>query len=309
VSDNKLIEGIATLGAVEKESTVGRETTHVVKAYAGVSKKGYAPYNPRKRNQDALLMEEDEKTRTLLFGVFDGHGEAGDLVSHFFTDRLASRVFRNSKFASKPLDVVCSEIATLERSLLHDASIDTEFSGSTCVMGIIRDKKLLVANIGDSRLILGRKRRDGSYKAVEVSIDHKPDHPPEMRRIEAAGGRVFAVEYEDGVDGPARVWLGHMDIPGLAMARSLGDTVAHTAGVISEPENFQVDLTPDDHFMVVASDGLWEFMSNDEVINMIVGIKEPRKAVDVLVAEANARWMKEEQVIDDTTVIVAHLQP
>lgn len=54
----------------------------------------------------------------------------------------------------------------------------------------------------------------------------------EQARIEAKGGRVFAVEYDDGVDGPARVWLGHMDVPGLAMSRSLGDAVAHTAGTM-----------------------------------------------------------------------------
>lgn len=42
---------------------------------------------------------------------------------------------------------------------------------------------------------------------------------------------MFAVRYDDGIDGPPRVWLGHMDVPGLAMSRSLGDMVAHDAGV------------------------------------------------------------------------------
>ena len=140
-----------------------------------------------------------------------------------------------------------------------------------------------------------------------MSLDHKPDRADEKARILAAGGRVFAVEYDDGIDGPPRVWLGHMDIPGLAMSRSLGDTVAHTAGVLSAPEMHSVTLTPEDRVMVWASDGLWEFMSNQEVLDLIAGIDDPRKAVDVLVAEAGARWMKEEQVIDDTTVIVAFL--
>lgn len=56
-----------------------------------------------------------------------------------------------------------------------------------------------------------------------------------------------------------------MDIPGLAMSRSVGDTVAHTAGVISDPEMHVVELTPEDKVIVWASDGLWEFMSNQEV--------------------------------------------
>jgi serine/threonine protein phosphatase PrpC len=135
-------------------------------------------------------------------------------------------------------------------------------------MGTIRGKTLTVANVGDSRVILGRlDARDNKLKAVEVSLDHKPDREDEKRRIVARGGRVFAVEYDDGIDGPPRVWLGHMDIPGLAMSRSLGDTVAHTAGVISDPEMHTVTLQPEDRIMVWASDGLWEFMSNQEVRN------------------------------------------
>ena len=79
---------------------------------------------------------------------------------------------------------------------------------------------------------------------------------------------MFAVEYDDGVDGPPRVWLGHMDVPGLAMSRSLGDGVAHTAGVSSEPEFYEYEFNKgrEDQILVMASDGLWEFMSNQEVL-------------------------------------------
>lgn len=174
----------------------------------------------------------------------------------------------------------------------------------------IRDRKIDVANIGDSRIIVGRAVSGGKFEAVPLSDDHKPDRPDEQRRIEGAGGRVFAVEYDDGVDGPPRVWLGHMDIPGLAMARSLGDAVAHSAGVISTPELTHYDIKPEDKIVVLASDGLWEFMTNQEVIDLIVktGLDDPKRAVDVLVEEANQRWLKEEAVIDDTTVIVAFLK-
>ena len=128
-------------------------------------------------------------------------------------------------------------------------------------------------------------------------------------RIEAKGGRVFAVEYDDGVDGPCRVWLGHMDVPGLAMSRSLGDVVAHTAGVSSEPQFFEYEFSRgrEDLMLVVASDGLWEFMTDQEVIDIAGATTEPRFAVDRLISESNERWMREEQVIDDTTVCVAFL--
>ena len=101
-----------------------------------------------------------------------------------------------------------------------------------------------------------------------------------------------------------------MDVPGLAMSRSLGDTVAHTAGVISEPEFTERELNPDeDKFILVATDGLWEFMTNEECVDMAVevGRGNVQKSVDALVEEARARWMREEQVIDDTTIIVGHL--
>src|SRR4051794_26019695 len=69
VSDNKLIEGIATLGTVDHEETLSHMGEHVVRTYAGLSKKGYAPYNPRKRNQDAILMEEHKVRAIVLRGV------------------------------------------------------------------------------------------------------------------------------------------------------------------------------------------------------------------------------------------------
>ncbi|CAE7621344.1 unnamed protein product [Symbiodinium sp. KB8] len=321
VSDNKLIEGLASMGEAGTEEITSKTAKHVVKSYAGLSKKGYAPYNPRKRNQDSIMMVEDPATGSLLFGVLDGHGEAGDLVSHYLTDRIPDRVFAHKKWATDPLAALSEETAKLEAALLSGAcacsppvcagvangntSIDTEFSGTTAVMGVLRGNKLAVANIGDSRVILGEKTTGGT-KAIEVSLDHKPDRPDEQKRIESCGGRVFAVEYDDGVDGPPRVWLGHMDIPGLAMSRSLGDSVAHTAGVISEPELTEAEVGPNVKTLIMGSDGLWEFISNQEALDMIEGITDPKKAVDILVSESGERWMKEEQVIDDTTVIVAY---
>lgn len=123
MSDNKLIEGLATLG-LSADENIGEGAAgeaSVVRAYAGVSKKGYAPYNPRKRNQDAILMEEHRPTGTLLFGVFDGHGEAGDLVSRYFADRLPARVFGNPRFATQPGAALAEEIDSLEQELLAGA--------------------------------------------------------------------------------------------------------------------------------------------------------------------------------------------
>ena len=85
-------------------------------------------------------------------------------------------------------------------------------------MAIIRGNEIIGVNVGDSRVIIG-KEIDGDMTAEEFTHDNKPDLTKEKQRILGAGGQVFAVEYDDGVDGPPRVWLGHMDVPGLAMSR------------------------------------------------------------------------------------------
>lgn len=281
---------------------------HVVKKFAGVSKKGYAPYNPRKQNQDSLVMEEDKTSGALFLATLDGHGEAGDLVSQHFTSRLPKLLFSHASWPSNPGKAMTEVLAKLEDMVIKDTSIDTEFSGTTAVLATIIGDTLTVCNVGDSRIICDSEGADKKRKVESVSKDHKPDDPPEKARITRAGGRVFAVTYDDGVDGPARVWLGHMDIPGLAMSRSLGDTIAHTAGVSSEPDIYTRKLTKNDKFLVMATDGLWEFISNEEVAEYTRKLDEdPEKACNVMAAEAHKRWMHEEGVVDDTTIIVACL--
>jgi len=279
-----------------------------VTEYSGLSKKGHAPYNPRKKNQDSLIMADHADTNSLVLCVLDGHGEAGDGVSQFFKRELAKEMFNHPSWVSDPKKATADAIHKCEQQILRNSRVDTEFSGTTLSMAIIRGNTIIGVNIGDSRVTIGKLGPKGKIIAEEFTHDHKPETPDEKKRIIAAGGRVFAVEYDDGIDGPPRVWLGHMDVPGLAMSRSLGDAVAHTAGVSSEPEFFERELDPEkDRCILVATDGLWEFMTNEECIAMSVEANEPRISVDTLVREANNRWMKEEQVIDDTTVITAHL--
>jgi len=279
-----------------------------VTEYSGVSKKGHAPYNPRKKNQDSLIMADDPNTNSLVLCVLDGHGEHGDGASQTFRDQLVQEMFNHPAWATDVKKASADAIATVERNLLRNYRIDSEFSGTTLSMAIVRGNHCTGVNIGDSRVILGKEEANGRLTNQDITFDHKPDTPKEKERILACGGRVFAVEYDDGIDGPPRVWLGHMDIPGLAMSRSLGDVVAHSAGVISEPEFTEYELNPaTDRFLVVATDGLWEFVDNQEAVEMVVGQRGPIDGVDVLVTEAATRWMHEEQVIDDTTIIVANL--
>lgn len=310
------IDGVSASGSTGNLSKLGQASTDcAVTEYYGVSKKGHAPYNPRKKNQDAVIMLEEPTTNSLVLCTLDGHGEQGDHVAQWFREKLPKNMFGHPLWKTDMQVAVADAIAKVEKDLLKFYKIDTEFSGTTLSMAIIRDNHLTGVNIGDSRVILARDDRteddvdkDKGLAAVEVTLDHKPDTPLEKDRIIAAGGRVFAVQYDDGIDGPPRVWLGHTDIPGLAMARSLGDVVAHSAGVISEPDFTEFELDPKkDKFLVVATDGLWEFITNEETVEMVENKRTPAEAVDTLVTEAGTRWMQEEQVIDDTSIIVANL--
>jgi serine/threonine protein phosphatase PrpC len=177
---------------------------------------------------------------------------------------------------------------------------------------VLRGQKLFVANVGDSRAIFGMQDQENSrgFVAKEITRDHKPDLPDERKRIVEVGGRVFAVRFDDGIDGPARVWLSYAELPGLAMSRSLGDTIAKEAGVISTPDLFEEDLTPDHKFLVMASDGLWEFMQNQEIVDIVAKYArgpnpDPEGAIEELVEESARRWRINEPVIDDTSIIVA----
>ena len=110
--------------------------------------------------------------------------------------------------------------------------------------------------------------------------------------------------------GPSRVWLKDESVPGLAMSRSLGDKIGAQVGVICEPEIFETTLTPDDKFLILASDGLWEFLPNDQVVELTVPYWEEgnaQGACDRLISEAVQRWEREDDGVDDITVIVVFL--
>jgi len=189
---------------------------------------------------------------------------------------------------------------------LGETNINVAFSGSTCVFGLKVDEKLYVANVGDSRCIMCRQTGTGELQAIGLSIDQKPDNPEEKVRIIKAGGRVEPLPGPPGEDcGPSRVWLAEVDVPGLAMSRSVGDEVSQTVGVISVPEVIVHDITGEDIFAVWASDGVWEFLSNQQVCSIVWKYQQDlSEAAHQLVEESHKQWKKEEEVVDDITCII-----
>lgn len=69
--------------------------------------------------------------------------------------------------------------------------------------------------------------------------------------------------------GPTRVWLADKDTPGLSMTRAFGDTVASSVGVIAQPHVMEIALEPEHQYLVLCSDGIYEFMSNDEIVGIV----------------------------------------
>uniref|UniRef100_A0A6N2LS10 PPM-type phosphatase domain-containing protein n=1 Tax=Salix viminalis TaxID=40686 RepID=A0A6N2LS10_SALVM len=115
--------------------------------------------------------------------------------------------------------------------------------------------------------------------AVQLTVDLKPDLPREAERIKRCKGRVFALQDEPEVP---RVWLPFDDAPGLAMARAFGDFCLKEYGVISIPEFSHRTLTERDQFIVLASDGVWDVLSNEDVVEIVSSAPTRASAARIL---------------------------
>jgi len=274
---------------------------------ASKSKKGVVPYNKNKVNQDRPVIKwaVGDDPSVSLFGVMDGHGEFGHLVAQFVQDNLPVYLAAEKNLKEDPEKYITLAVKKM-CDKLAETNINIAFSGTTAVFGVKIDQKLYVGNIGDSRCVVCRQTANGEIESIALSIDQKPDNPKEKARILKAGGRVEPLPGPPGEDtGPPRVWLAEVDVPGLAMSRSIGDEVSQTVGVICVPEIVEHDLAKEDLFAIWASDGVWEFMENKDAIALVHKHRDNLDdAATRLVEEACRRWRQEEEVIDDITVVV-----
>jgi len=290
---------------------------HALLTQACLSRKGVIPYSKQKTNQDRFVsqFEVQGDPQISFFAVMDGHGLYGHLVSQFIADNFI-RCLEMGDIRPDP-EAAIQKAVRLCCQELKKTAIDLSFSGSTLVCGLVvgtedENKKLTrhiyCGNIGDSRAVLIREQ-DGKHVAEALSVDQKPDNPGERERIEAAGGRIATIQGPPGEElGPMRVWLKDLEVPGLAMSRSIGDDISQQVGVISVPEVFRHEVHPTDEYAVWATDGVWEFLSNQEVADIIMGAGgDLTKACQLVVDEATHRWREREEVIDDITCVVVDL--
>ena len=320
---------------------------------------GIDPLGDLKTCQDLVFYEIQGET--LLMGLMDGHGVWGNRVVQYCKSVcLAYFQAEFSTIASDPAEFLRALCSECQSKLVSGGSrVNCSLSGTTAIFALLQKGEIHLASLGDSRAVLGtsvvpvpavavesqhsfnadllsriRAIRDvirSDVKAAPLTKDQKPDDSEELPRILASGGEVRKCFTDLGTEaGPQRVWRPNEPYPGLAMARSLGDTIAHTLGVSATPALTRIATrTSIDKFVVLASDGVWDVMESQEVCAFIdqhrssAASDKPRspgtvRASEVPVAqllceEARTRWLSvieaEDAVVDDISCIVLELTP
>ncbi|KNA14289.1 hypothetical protein SOVF_108770 [Spinacia oleracea] len=257
-------------------------------------------------NQDSAVLYQGYGIEDGAFcAVFDGHGSNGHIVSRVVRNQLPSLLLNQRKYMEWNEALVSAFKATdKEIKLLENA--DCSFSGSTAVVVVKQGEDLIIANLGDSRAILGTITENG-VQAIQLTSDLKPDVPSEVDRIKKANGRVFAHESQPHIQ---RVWLPNEDVPGLAMTRAFGDFDMKSHGIIVTPEVTHRRLTPEDQFLLLACDGVWDVLSNEEVVSVVKSVKNKEAAGKAVVDEALAAWKRKfpSAKVDDCTAVCLFLQ-
>ena len=281
-------------------SNKNSSANYYVSHYGSYTLGGTDAFGHPKTNQDSYITKEEDliNSKEYTFGVFDGHGLQGHLVSEGIKNFLMNVTF--DQYSSK--QKIVAMFNSLSKSIESSKSFDVFCSGSTVVLVHITKEKIICSNCGDSRAILISSLNNG---IIKISRDHKPELTDEKKRIIAAGGRVEKIY---GM-GPFRVWFKDGDYPGLAMSRSIGDTLAHRVGVSNIPEIMEFNISEVKPFaLVVASDGVWEFMSNEQVKNILIKYKYNHDAFRCsreIVEKARQIWKGTSFAIDDITCVTA----
>ncbi|XP_042418481.1 probable protein phosphatase 2C 33 isoform X1 [Zingiber officinale] len=223
---------------------------------------------------------------------------------------IASTTFRerdrHSKFLKTMKDSFLKAFRIVDKELRLHPEIDCFYSGTTAVTLFKQGQDLIIGNVGDSRAVLGTRDENNSLIAIQLTVDLKPSLPREAERIRRCRGRIFALRDEPEV---ARVWLPNHDSPGLAMARAFGDFCLKDFGLISVPEVSYRLITENDDFIVLATDGVWDVLSNNEVISIVASAHERSSAARFLVESAVRAWKSKYPAskIDDCAVVCLFL--
>ncbi|GMH17357.1 hypothetical protein Nepgr_019198 [Nepenthes gracilis] len=222
--------------------------------------------------------------RQAFFAVIDGHG--GHAAAEYVAENLGKNIVEALGKLAKSDDhgveqAICEGYSITDRNFL-DQGVG---SGACAASVLMKDGELHVANVGDCRAVLSR-----NGLATRLTNDHHPNREDERSRIEGSGGYV---EFRYGA------WR----VQGfLAVSRAIGD-LHLKQWITSEPEISKVQLTPDCQFLIVASDGLWNKVDEQEAVDVVIRDRVSADSCKKLVDMSCARGNK-----DDITVVVINLQ-
>ena len=304
---------------IKEKKTVNALKEGRVKNVGSYSQAGKSEDGFTKINQDSFLVLQSEYNLKdfNIFCVMDGHGNNGHLVSRYLM-KYINLFFKNNKkmnasnqnedsiyhrLKKSDYHILRRLFRHAERDLHKKSKIDANLSGTTCVMVAQIGDRFICANIGDSRAIMIKTGNE----IVPLSIDQKPDDPEESKRIVQNGGEISQYEENGEKSGPYRIWKKGEVYPGIAMSRSVGDFIATSLGVVPEAKFIEEKIDQDCKFIVVASDGIWEFLDNKRVGEIVMPYyknDDPDGACKALIKEATEWWNKEDIVVDDITVVV-----
>ena len=243
-----------------------------IKAYAYNTSEG----NIREYNEDTITVtkinfnQEDKNDYCYFFAVYDGHG--GNGCSLYLKNNLHKNI---NEFSIKGIKTA---IEITENNFLTSKAIDYNYdlldtSGSCGVILLIKKNKCIIANIGDSRLVMFKNKR-----VVFSTSDHKPNTYIEKHRIESQGGSVYQTTaampiYQNGklIEIPWRVCPG-----GLSVSRTFGDIESKDERfggkkgvVVALPDVSEFELNDEYNFIVIGCDGIFDVLSNGEIIECI----------------------------------------
>ncbi|KAI9178143.1 hypothetical protein LWI28_023218 [Acer negundo] len=203
-----------------------------------------------------------------LFAIFDGH--LGHDVANYLQTHLFDNILKEHDFWTETESAIRRAYRTTDAEILEKA-FDLGKGGSTAVTAIlINGQKLIVGNVGDSRAVLCK-----NGVAKQLSVDHEPSK--EKKLIESRGGFVSNLPGDvPRVDGQ------------LAVARAFGDK-SLKIHLSSDPDVTAETIDDNAEFIILASDGIWKVMSNQQAVDSIKHIKDAQSAAKHLIEEAVTR--------------------
>ena len=324
---------LSTTELQNNENEIDIKSSYITKA--GIDDK------KEKTNQDSYLILEKLFENILnIYGVFDGHGKNGNLISSLLSTFLSQylknkdnySVGKNNNDDSDSDSSISSKEIIINNELIsklfsnddfikkiiteldlkaNEANFDLQFSGTTCLLLFLFNDNIICSNIGDSMCILFNCSDEERWTYEIISKIHKPDIESEKERILSNGGVIHPYYDELGVfEGPNRVYEKGKTYPGLSLTRTIGDLEAEKIGIISEPDITIKKKDSTCKYIVLGSDGLWDVIKPYDVrriVNPYFLKNDANGACNALLKTACKNWDKEGCERDDITIIVVFI--